>query len=243
MIRWLKERRHPRFIWCLRDLLQFEPSIGKLPQMIGQSEWVITEFRQRWPYSTLEGSGSGNTNDYDATDFLRSLISRMADDTSVEGSEAVARMVAGPTDRYSELIRHMAAERRQKRTEEDFSVIASGDLGGCSKMGPQAMLRISRRWYPRVRDLAQDRLLLTLTDTDQTSRFLLLCEALESTREHLAITAFEQIFRERGLPVGIRSGNGVPFASPKAIFNLSKLAVLWFRLGIAIERTKPGHPA
>lgn len=105
------------------------------------------------------------------------------------------------------------------------------------------MLRISRRWYPRVRDLAQDRLLLTLTDTDQTSRFLLLCEALESTREHLAITAFEQIFRERGLPVGIRSGNGVPFASPKAIFNLSKLAVLWFRLGIAIERTKPGHPA
>lgn len=161
MIRWPKERRHPRFIWCLRDRLQFEPSIGKLPQMIGQSEWVITEFRQRWPYSTLEESGSGNTNDYDATDFLRSLISRMADDTSVEGSEAVARMVAGPTDTYSELIRHMAAEQRQKRAEEDFSVIASGDLGGCSKMGPQAMLRISRRWYPRVRDLAQDRLLLT----------------------------------------------------------------------------------
>src|SRR5690606_3379743 len=115
MIRWLKERRHPRFIWCLRDLLQFEPSIGKLPQMIGQSEWVITEFRQRWPYSTLEGSGSGNTNDYDA--ILRSQISRMADDTSVKGSEAVGQIAAGRTDRYSELIPNMPAKRRQKRTE------------------------------------------------------------------------------------------------------------------------------
>jgi hypothetical protein len=34
----------------------------------------------------------------------------------------------------------------------------------------------------------------------------------------------------------------VPFASPNALFNLSKLSVWWLRLGIAIERIKPGHP-
>src|SRR6476620_1003279 len=81
-----------------------------------------------------------------------------------------------------------------------------------------------------------------LTVTDHASRFLLLCEALESTREDPAITAFEQLFLERGLPAAIRSDNGVPFASPNALFNLSKLAVWWLRLGIAIERIKPGHP-
>ncbi len=81
-----------------------------------------------------------------------------------------------------------------------------------------------------------------LTVTDQASRFLLLCEALESTREDTAITAFEQLFLERGLPKAIRSDNGVPFASPNALFNLSKLAVWWLRLGITIERIKPGHP-
>ena len=81
-----------------------------------------------------------------------------------------------------------------------------------------------------------------LTVTDHASRYLLLCEALESTREDLAVTAFEQLFRERGLPGAIRSDNGVPFASPNALFNLSKLAVWWLRLGIAIERIKPGHP-
>ena len=81
-----------------------------------------------------------------------------------------------------------------------------------------------------------------LTVTDHASRYLLLCEALDSTREHLTITAFEQLFLERGLPAAIRSDNGVPFASPNALFNLSKLAVWWLRLGIDIERIKPGHP-
>jgi transposase InsO family protein len=81
-----------------------------------------------------------------------------------------------------------------------------------------------------------------LTVTDQASRFLLLCEALESTRENPALTAFEQLFLERGLPQAIRSDNGVPFASPNGLFNLSKLSVWWLRLGIAIERIKPGHP-
>ena len=65
---------------------------------------------------------------------------------------------------------------------------------------------------------------------------------MESTREDLAFTAFERLFKERGLPGAIRSDNGVPFASANALFNLSKLSVWWLRLGIAIERIKPGHP-
>jgi transposase InsO family protein len=81
-----------------------------------------------------------------------------------------------------------------------------------------------------------------LTVTDHASRYLLLCEGMESTREMLAITAFERLFRERGLPTAIRSDNGVPFASPNALFNLSRLSVWWLRLGITIERIKPGHP-
>jgi hypothetical protein len=31
------------------------------------------------------------------------------------------------------------------------------------------------------------------------SRFLLPCESLDSTREEMALTAFERLFRERGL--------------------------------------------
>jgi transposase InsO family protein len=81
-----------------------------------------------------------------------------------------------------------------------------------------------------------------LTVTDQASRYVLLCEALESVREESAFTAFEALFKERGLPSAIRSDNGVPFASPNALFGLSRLSVWWLRLGIGIERIKPGKP-
>ena len=81
-----------------------------------------------------------------------------------------------------------------------------------------------------------------LTVTDHASRFLLTCEALSSTCEDYAFTVFERLFKERGLPANIRTDNRVPFASAHALFNLSKLAVWWLRLGIGIERIQPGHP-
>ena len=90
--------------------------------------------------------------------------------------------------------------------------------------------------------LGDGRYCYPLTVTDYASRYLLLCEALKSTRGDLAITAFEQLFQERGLPEAIRSDNGAPFASPNALFNRSKLSVWWLRLGVAIERIKPGNP-
>jgi len=81
-----------------------------------------------------------------------------------------------------------------------------------------------------------------LTVTDFNTRFLIGCEGLESTREQYAFTVFERLFREYGLPCRIRSDNGVPFASAHALYGLSRLAVWWLRLGIQIERIRPGHP-
>ncbi|MBZ9699545.1 integrase core domain-containing protein [Mesorhizobium sp. CO1-1-3] len=81
-----------------------------------------------------------------------------------------------------------------------------------------------------------------LTVTDQASRYLLACEALEATKEVPVIEAFVRLFKERGLPEAIRSDNGLPFASPNGLYNLSRLSVFWLRLGIAIERIRPGNP-
>ena len=90
--------------------------------------------------------------------------------------------------------------------------------------------------------LGNKRYCYPLTVTDYASRYLLLCEAMESNQEQPAFLAFERLFRERGLPQAMRSDNGVPFASPNGLFNLSKLSVWWLRLGISIERIRPGHP-
>lgn len=90
--------------------------------------------------------------------------------------------------------------------------------------------------------LADKRYCYPLTITDFASRYLLACEALSTTQEPYAFTVFERVFKEFGLPRAIRTDNGVPFASPNGLFNLSRLSVWWLRLGIEIERIKPGNP-
>src|SRR5689334_1835373 len=90
--------------------------------------------------------------------------------------------------------------------------------------------------------LADKRYCYPLTITDFESRYLFACEALSSTREEFAFGVFERVFKEFGVPLAIRTDNGVPFASPNALYGLSRLSVWWLRLGIAIERIKPGCP-
>jgi putative transposase len=90
--------------------------------------------------------------------------------------------------------------------------------------------------------LADQRYCYPLTITDFASRYLLCCDALGTTKEMFAFTVFERAFKDFGLPLSIRTDNGVPFASASAFFGLSKLSVWWLRLGIGIERIKPGNP-
>lgn len=80
-----------------------------------------------------------------------------------------------------------------------------------------------------------------LTIADQHTRYLLTCHGLLSTETLTAKPIFERAFREYGLPLAIRTDNGVPFAT-QAIHGLSYLNVWWMRLGIAHQRIHPGQP-
>lgn len=90
--------------------------------------------------------------------------------------------------------------------------------------------------------LADKRYCYPLTISDFASRYLLCCDALATTKETYAFTVFERAFKDFGLPLAIRTDNGTPFASAGAFFGLSKLSVWWLRLGIGIERIRPGQP-
>jgi len=80
-----------------------------------------------------------------------------------------------------------------------------------------------------------------LTVTDQYSRYLLGCEGMSAINDEAARDACAEIFRTHGLPLAMRSDNGVPFAST-GLAGLTKLSVYWLRLGIALERIRPAHP-
>jgi transposase InsO family protein len=80
-----------------------------------------------------------------------------------------------------------------------------------------------------------------LTISDNYSRFLLGCVALEGPRYDPTRHCMESIFREHGLPDAIRSDNGTPFAG-RSVGGLSRLMIWWILLGIIPERIKKGCP-
>ena len=134
---------------------------------------------------------------------------------------------------HAVLDRHGLVERRTRRRNRAKGTALSlpgqpNDLW-CADYKGEFMLADRRYCYP-------------LTITDFASRYLFACEALSTTKEAYAFPVFEAVFKEYGLPKAIRTDNGVPFASPHALFGRSKLSVWWLRLGIEIERIKPGHP-
>ena len=80
-----------------------------------------------------------------------------------------------------------------------------------------------------------------LTVTDGFSRYLLGCQGLGSTAAAEAQPVFTRLFNEYGLPLRIRTDNGVPFATT-TLARLSKLSAWWVRLGILPEFIEPGRP-
>ncbi len=80
-----------------------------------------------------------------------------------------------------------------------------------------------------------------LTITDQFSRFILCCEGMGAIAEDAAREQCLEVFATHGLPTVMRSDNGAPFAST-GLAGLTKLSVLWLRLGIQLERIRPAHP-
>ncbi len=152
------------------------------------------------------------------------LVRRVAGDVRIPAKSTVHAVL----DRHG-LVRRARQRRRHKAHGTPLSEATAPNALWCADFKGEFKLGNGQYCYP-------------LTVTDQASRFLLLCEALESTKEKGAFEACRQLFRERGLPAAIRSDNGLPFASPNGLYNLSKLSVWWLRLGIAIERIQPGRP-
>jgi len=151
------------------------------------------------------------------------LVRRLAGDLGIPATSTVHAVL----DRHGLVKR--ARKRRNKAQGTSLSAGAAPNDLWCVDFKGEFKLANRQYCYP-------------LTVTDHASRFILSCEALESVRQAGTILVFQRLFQERGLPDAIRSDNGVPFASPNGLYGLSHLSVWWLRLGIAIERIKPGCP-
>jgi transposase InsO family protein len=126
-------------------------------------------------------------------------------------------------------------KKRRKRPQRTQSRLARGIKATC----PNQVWSVDfKGWW---RD-SQGKRCEPLTVRDEYSRFVLDIRALDNAGTEAVKEAFERLFSQYGLPEVIRSDNGTPFASTKAVLGLSRLSVWWIALGIDLERNRPGHP-
>jgi transposase InsO family protein len=125
----------------------------------------------------------------------------------------------------------VVGRRKRQRTPPYSEPLAHAD-------GPNRVWCADFKGWFRTRDGER---IDPLTISDAHSRYLLRCQAVETTNTERVQAIFEAAFREYGLPEAIRTDNGAPFAS-RALAGLSRLAVWWIKLGIKPERIEAGHP-
>lgn len=125
----------------------------------------------------------------------------------------------------------VSARRRRRHSPADTQPFGAcdhcNDSASADFKGPGQLCN-GQRYYP-------------LTISDNFSRYVLLCRGLMHPTYAAVRPWFEWVFREYGLPLVMRTDNGVPFAS-LALGGLSELSIWWIRLGIRPERIRPGRP-
>ena len=140
-----------------------------------------------------------------------------------------ADSTAGKILKREGLVKTRKRRRRVTPYSEPFGECCAPNQSWSADFKGDFLLGNGRRCYP-------------LTVSDNFSRYLLLCRALERPRQEEVRYWFEWVFREAGLPEVIRTDNGAPFAS-LALGGISQLSKWWIKLGIKPERIQPGKPA
>jgi putative transposase len=122
------------------------------------------------------------------------------------------------------------ARRKRRRPRAEGTALSHPDQPNdlwCADYKGEFMLANRRYCYP-------------LTITDFASRYLITASPRDDEGD-VRLHVFERTFQEFGLPRALRTDNGVPFAQ-RARLRLEQARGWWLRLGIQIERIRPGHP-
>lgn len=118
-------RRDPPIFWTMRHAIGAERGYNNPKHHAlspAQIEWLVHEFRSNWSLvHRPSGMSSGDTNPWDASEFISGLITRLGDDASDEAIAALAALVDAPADSFTPMMRTVAAEQAAKRVELDYA--------------------------------------------------------------------------------------------------------------------------
>ena len=115
-------RTHPDFLWLIRDLVEW-PSADPLSRLsIRQRAFIVEALGTHWTdMQRPTGTTVGDSNHWDASEFVRGVIFSIAGDPTPEATETLQALSDGPAATYQDTT--LRALAQQRRVRVDFQYI------------------------------------------------------------------------------------------------------------------------
>ncbi len=113
----------PELLWQIRDLTQHNEARRWQHAVLNVQTmaWIFAAFRTPWPMAYHPTGGwSGDQNPWDASEYLMSLLRRLATDHGEPARDALQGLLQAPHDDYSDMIASLLAEQVRMRAEAGY---------------------------------------------------------------------------------------------------------------------------
>lgn len=113
----------PELLWHVRQRTggRFSNNVY-ISLSTAQIEWIIKNFRSLWPVvERPHRVTSGDTNPWDASEYIFHLVRRLGNDSSDDAVAALIRLRDAPADGYFEVIKVVVAEQARIRVEAAYA--------------------------------------------------------------------------------------------------------------------------
>ena len=113
---------NPGFLWLIRDLAKW-PNAEPLSRFsIPQHAFIVNVLGVHWvTIQRPTGATVGDTNVWDASAFVRSVIFSMASTPTPEATDTLQTLIDGPAASYSDVARRALAQQRQVRRDFEYT--------------------------------------------------------------------------------------------------------------------------
>ena len=111
----------PDFFWFLRNRIGGGRRDEFQPLSIAQRAFLLETFGAAYPKTPRPGSSSGNSNPWDASDFLERMIYSIASEPDAGATETLQHLIASAASSYLEPMRHALALQRKVRRDHDYA--------------------------------------------------------------------------------------------------------------------------
>lgn len=110
------------FLWHIRRYISGDHRDFSFPLAIEQRAFIVEAFGISWPHAAPpEGGWGGDTNPWDASDFIKWAIDSIAAEPAAEATDTLQRLLSDFAPSYSDTLRHALAIQRRLRRDHEYT--------------------------------------------------------------------------------------------------------------------------